>query len=106
MTERRLIKWLGDPPVLRKNGWSVANWRYENRRVIALPGFVERVIDKSLDPRLTRSYHWDKDLPNYVLPMELGDARVLLERCPHEFRDVTEVLDPSTVQHTPVILDR
>ena len=103
---QRLIKWVGDPPVLRKDGWRVANWHYENRRVIALHGHAERFFEKSIDPRLSRSYHWDKDLPDYILPVEMGDARVILELCPHEFKDVTDHPNPSTVHNTPIILNR
>lgn len=102
----RRLKWVGDPPVLRKDGWSVANWAYERKRTIALAGFAERIINQSDIPGLSRSYKWDKDLPGYVLDVEFGDARVILERCPHEFKDVTDVPDPSTVTNTPIILNR
>lgn len=102
----RLLKWVGDPPVYRADGWTVANWQYERKRTIALAGFAERIINKSDDPRLSRSYHWQKNLPNFVLDVDENDARVILELCPHEFRDVTDVPDPATVTNTPVILSR
>jgi len=97
---------VGDPPVLRKDGWTVANWKYENKRFIALHGYATRQIDKSCDHRLTRSYEWDKDLPDYILPVEFGDAQVIMEICPHEFKDVTDHPNPASVTNTPIILNR
>lgn len=82
----------------------MANWKYENKRTIAIWGKTERIINKSDDPRLTRSYKWDAHLLNFVLNVEIGDARVILERCPHEFKDVTDVADHSTVTNDPIIL--
>lgn len=112
----RLIKWVGDPPVLKADGWSVANWRYENARTIAVPGKAERIITpydvlKTSDGReihkpngLSREYYWHRNTPNFVLEVDEADARIILSRQPHEFRDVTDVADPSTVTNTPIIL--
>lgn len=100
----RLIKWLGDPPILKKDGFSVANWKYENRRVIRVPGQSARIINKRDDPRLTRSYCWEADNFSGIIPVEAGDAQVILERQPHEFRDVTDEENPYTVEHSPIII--
>jgi hypothetical protein len=112
----RLLKWVGAPPVLKSDGWSVANWRYENHRPIAVPGKTERIIepvDRFRDERgrhvvvpngLKRTYHWHRHLPNFVLEVDEDDARIILTREPHEFRDVTDVADPSKVTNTPRIL--
>lgn len=118
MGRTRLLKWVGDPPVLKADGWTVANWRYENARTIAVPGKTERIITKFDEVRdesglghakrvpngLTRDYYWHRNLPDFVLEVEEADARIILARQPHEFRDVTDVVDPSKVRNTPIIL--
>ncbi|MDQ3168362.1 MAG: hypothetical protein M3P94_06915 [Chloroflexota bacterium] len=100
----RYLKWVGDPILAKQDGWGVPNWKYENRRVIALQGFTSRGINKSDDPRLSRSYFWDKDLPGFVLEVEAGDAAVILEIAGEEFRDVTREIDPTVVQNRVVVL--
>lgn len=116
MGRARLIKWVGDPPVLKADGWSVANWRYENARTIAVPGRTERILTpydeirdefghvKFVPNGLSREYHWHTTLPEFVLEVSEADARIILARQPHEFRDVTDVADPSKVRNTPIIL--
>ena len=102
----RLIKWLGDPPMVGKDGWSVPNWRYENRRVIALPWIAWRRIDQSDLPGLSRSYQWDKRLPDYLLEVDEADALLILAACPNEFRDVTHEAYPEFVKHEPIVMLR
>lgn len=113
----RLLKWVGDPPVLKADGWSVANWKYENARTISMPFLTERIITKHdvigrdtfgrevhKANGLSRDYHWHSRLPNFVLEVDEDDARIILTRQPHEFRDVTNVADPSQVRNDPIIL--
>lgn len=102
----RLIKWLGDPPVVGEDGWSVPNWRYENLHVIAQPGHASRGISKADLPGLSKSYWWDKKLPHYLLEVEANDAQLILTACPNEFRDVTDNPFPEHVRHTPIIMIR
>lgn len=117
MAGYRLIKWVGDPPALKPNGWTPANWRYENARTIALRRFSSRLItpydlvtlpDGSKAKKangISREYFWPKDHPTFVIEMLEADARILLARQPNEFKDVTDVperLWPEVVT-TPVI---
>lgn len=113
----RLLKWLGDPPRLREDGFTVANWRYENHRVIAIQGLTSRLIEPfdvigrdqygrpvKKPNGLKRRYEWHKHLPNFVLEVDEDDARIILMRQPYEFRDVTDIVDPSKVRHDPIIV--
>lgn len=112
----RLLKWIGDPPVVKADGWSVANWRHENARPIAMPRLARREITpydefKTRDGRkvfkpngLSREYVWDVNLVNFVLEVDEADARIIMMRQPYEFADVTNVADPSTVHHSPIVL--
>jgi hypothetical protein len=113
----RLLKWVGDPVVLRKDGFRVANWKYENKRVIPVPGKSRRVItpydvigkDQYGRPvtkpnGLSQEYVWHKNTPNYVIPVKTQDAMIILERCGKEFIDVTDERDPAKVHKTPIIM--
>jgi hypothetical protein len=106
----RLIKWIGDPPIVGEDGWRIPNWRYENRRVIALQGYTSRIIEKSDIPGLSRTYRWDKHLTDFILEMPKADADILLRAQEtwelKEFVDVTDHPSPETVQHTPIIMIR
>lgn len=117
-SDMRLLKWVGDPPVLKADGFSVGNWRYENARAIALHGKTSRIItpydvlgkdqygkEIRRPNGISKEYVWHKNnKTGYVLAVEDDDARVILGRCPHEFRDVTNVADPSKVRNEPIIL--
>lgn len=112
----RLLKWVGDPQRLKADGFSVANWKYEQHRAIALPGLSARMI-KPYDvlgkdhfgrevrrPNgLKREYYWSKNLPGFVLEVDAADAEIILKRAPHEFVDVTGIDDPTYI-HSDLII--
>ena len=101
----RLIKWLGDPPALdADNLWMIPDWRYENRRQIAMNGISTLIIEQSAIPGLSRSYTWDKDLPHYLLEVEAADALLILAEFPNRFRDVTDNAFPEHVRHLPILV--
>jgi hypothetical protein len=113
----RMIKWVGDPPILKPNGWTPSNWRYENSRTIAVPRYTSRIITPDdvmtlPDGRrvkkpngLTREYVWHKNLPNFVLEVLDADARIILARQPFEFKDVTDMPENlwPTITNDPII---
>lgn len=103
-TEMRKIKWIGDPPVLRKDGWSVGNWRYENKRLIAMKGTSRTISPKDV-PGLSKTYKWEASDLSKIVEMPFGDARLLLATGSHEFVDVTDAINPSSVKHKPIILN-
>lgn len=88
------------------DGWRVPNWRYENRRVIALPWIAWRLIEPQHLPGLSRSYKWDQRLPDYLLEVDAADARLILAAGPNEFRDVTDEAFPELVRHEPIVMLR
>lgn len=113
----RLLKWVGDPIVLRKDGFRVANWKYENKRIIPVRGKSTRVIEpfdvigkdqygqKITKPNgLSQEYVWYKNTPHFVIPVKTQDAMIILARCGKEFIDVTDVRDPATVHKSPIIM--
>ena len=117
MDHIRLLKWVGDPPVLRKDGWRVANWKYENRRVIPVPGHSRRILEpfdvigKDQYGRpvhkpngLSRRYVWEPNCPNYTIPVLATDAAIILKIAGSEFLDVTDEPDPGKVYKRPIIL--
>lgn len=102
----RLVKWLGMPPVVAEDGWSVPDWKYENRRFMPVPGFTQRIVNQSDIPGLSRSYFWEKDLPYFLLEVLEPDALLICSQFPNEFRDVTGNPFPEHVQHHPYVLMR
>jgi hypothetical protein len=118
-TGYRLIKWLGDPPALREDGWRVANWRYENRRLIAMPKLTRRYLhaasctrDPTANPPvipipgLSQTYAFDaKQFPNFIVPVKEADAKIILAMG-QEFVDVTGMPNPENVRNAPVIVPR
>jgi hypothetical protein len=103
----RLIKWVGDAPMLREDGWRVANWAYETRRVIPVPGKSTRRIRPKDIPGLSREYVWgrvggnDWDLIQAIDPI---DADLIMAENAREFKDVTGHPDPLSVRQDPVII--
>jgi hypothetical protein len=101
---KRLIKWIGDPPVLKADG-SVYNWRYENARMIPIAGKSWRVIAtfdrvrlpngqfKDIPNGLSRAYEWDQSNLSMTIEVEAEDWEIIHKRQPHEFRDVTGLSD-------------
>jgi hypothetical protein len=118
----RLIKWVGDPRLLKEDGWRVANWSYEKGRVINMgdkrckrhlrPGDG---CDYELDPDGTPirplrpikgtgikgEYHFDGIRSIVEVPFE--DARIILAKGGDEFKDVTNEAHPELVESTVII---
>jgi hypothetical protein len=103
-----MLKWVGDPPVLQPDGWRVANWSYENRRKFPVslppnhPGDTQRILGPS--DGLSRSYIWC-NANGFVAEVEDHDAMIIMQACPHEFKDVT-MMPPEQwpdVRNDPVI---
>ena len=108
----RLIKWVGDTKLVKQDGYSTPNWRYENNRVTAVPRFSNRVLRKGdgadLDANkqpipgtgLSKDYVWEKRNLGYVIEVEFRDAMIILRNDQmHEFKDVTDVAHPETVTY-------
>lgn len=119
--QTRLIKWMGDPPALIAGTHPVprvANWHYENRRSIALPGFAERIVLPYATVRdeigqatkvpngLSRAYHWERTNRHRVIEMDADDWAILHAQYPYEFLDVTDVPDPDAIENKPLIYAR
>jgi len=103
----RKVKWLGDPPaVYEHDWWSIPDWKYENKRVIAMPGRSDILVNQSAIPGLSRSYKWERDLPHFILEMDAADALLLCAAMPKQFRDVTDNPYPEHVQHRPIVVRR
>jgi hypothetical protein len=108
MSSFRLIKWVGHPPRLKADGYSVANWKYENRRAfpVNLPpshnGGTTRVLPKGMNG-LSETYTWDRKCEAWTIPVKTEDAAIILRVASSEFRDVTNVVDPSKVRNDPII---
>jgi hypothetical protein len=83
----RLLKWLGDPPAVGEDLWRVPNWRYENRRTIALHHFASFKIEQSFIPGLSKA-------PNNKLTFHVFDlsSGVLLRTEHQSYRNPSELL--------------
>lgn len=115
----RFLKWIGMPPVLRADGWRVYNWKYENRRTIAMtmPSGATGRTNRGLDAgeyndhegnkvRLSHSYEWTQDKNLFVTEVTFTDAIAIMTIAPFEFVDVTE-MDRSEwpkVRNQPIIM--
>lgn len=100
----RYLKWVGEPPVVQADGFRIHNWKYENRRRIALEmphgtsGRMYRIIEAGtyrdrdgVSIPVKREYIWDQDKhEHFVVPVELDDAMAIMRLCPNEFIDVTD----------------
>lgn len=100
----RLIKWIGLPPVLRRDGFGVYNWQYENRRhfPVKLPkggGRTNRVLEagpyrlkNGETVRLSQTYKWTQDAEYpFVVAVAKADADAIMAIAPTEFLDVTSL---------------
>lgn len=108
----RRLKWIGDPPMLMEDGWTIPNWDYENNRVVALVGYANRTLTPDDIPGLSKVYVWGKakkrgqraTWKEFIQDVDEIDAQLILAGCPDEFRDVTDHPTPETVRHDPVII--
>jgi hypothetical protein len=103
----RKIKWVGDPAILKSDGWSVYNWDYENKRVIAVVGHTQRAVSRKDLPGLSKDYHWGGPSPShYVVDADDIDAHLILSSGPQEFKDVTDHPNPDSVLNDTYIVKR
>jgi hypothetical protein len=122
MRQVRLIKWVGDPRLVKEDGWGVPNWRYENNRIITMGDKrCKRVLQKddgcdyALNPdgtpNLSRpirgtgikgEYHFDGQ--NSILEVPFGDARIILAKAGNEFKDVTDSAHPEEVVNDVIVV--
>lgn len=115
----RYIKWVGDPAMLKSDGFSVHNWRYQNKRSypMTMPsthtGRVRRVIepgtytsrDGTMTCTIKHTYVWDQDnCQDWTIPVELSDAMAILAFYPYAFKDVTGVKEWGEVRNAPIIV--
>lgn len=122
MSAYRYLKWVGEPPVVQADGFRIHNWRYENRRKIALempPGTSGRMIRAIEAGTYTdrdgqrvvvgREYVWDQDKHrHFVVPVALSDAMAIMRLCPNEFIDVTDKDEGewATVRNQPIVVGK
>jgi hypothetical protein len=106
------IKWVGEPPILLADGFTVGNWKHENTRTVAVPGTTWRKINHKNFPKLSRSYVWgldtngllDKSGKTLIQPVEERDWALIHEAYPYEFKDVTNHPDPESVSNDPLLI--
>lgn len=105
----RMIKWVGDRAVLKSDGFSVANWKHENRRAYPIPfppgshGNIIKIVEKGWEG-VSRDYSWDRYSQDWTIPVQTEDAVIIMRLLSHEFRDVTGVADTTKVRNAPLIL--
>jgi len=115
----RLIKFVGDPVLVKEDGFGVPNWTYENNRVIAegrnrilRPGdAAEWVYDENGIPvrpipgtGIDHEYIWDKRNLSRVIEVSFSDAQKILARAGDEFKDVTDISDPEPVRNDVIVV--
>lgn len=112
----RLLKWVGDPVLVKEDGFGVPNWKYENNRLIVVPGRHNRILRKGdgaeLDPNgkpiagtgLSREYVWHKSNMSRILEVPFRDAQIILRSCGEEFKDVTDEVHPEKVTNTRIVV--
>lgn len=116
MAKDRLLKWVGQAPMLRKDRWSVANWKYENRRRIASARHTliitpYDIVGKDDDGNpitkpngISQEYVWDWRNKSRILLVKGEDAEIILRRYGNEFVDVSNIAEPEKVHNKPIIL--
>lgn len=115
----RFLKWVGMPPVLQSDGWRVANWKYENRRPIAMTlppghkGGTTRIIEKGTHEdhegnrvSVSREYIFRQRNDGFVTEVAFTDAMAIMTVAPFEFVDVTDMPRSQwhKVRNTPIIM--
>lgn len=103
----RLIKWVGEPVVLKSDGFGVASWKYENHREIAMhmppgaSGRTDRVLEAGTYKTptgdvlvLRKTYRWTQDCATpFVTEVQIDDAMAIMVLQPYAFKDVTDLPD-------------
>lgn len=108
MGRLRKIKWVGDPVLVKSDGFGVPDHAYENARSIVLPGLhgkggTERILTKR--DGFSRMYVWEKDNPTMTILMTPEDWALLHYREPDEFKDVTNEPEPELVRNDVIVID-
>jgi hypothetical protein len=121
----REIKWVGDAAVVKSDGFGVANWKYENNRVMSgfnsvrvlQPGDCGDLIPAAVDAKgqvlrwktqpgtgIEHEYIWDnRQNKSRIVAVSYADAEKILRNAGGEFRDVTDERRPEAVR-TDVIV--
>ena len=112
----RLLKWVGDPVLVKEDGFGVPNWRYENNRLIVVPGRHTRILKKGdgaeLDASgkpiagtgLSQEYVWEKTNKSRIIEVPFRDAQIILRTSGEEFKDVTDEVNPESVRNTRIVV--
>lgn len=102
---KRKIKWVGDPAILLDDSYTVADWDWENNRVVAVVKYARRVCDPDAFVGLSRSYTFGgPEAKDFVIEMDEIDADIILRGSVWEFVDVTDEEDPDLVVNEPIIV--
>lgn len=113
----RQIKFVGDPVLVKEDGFGVPNWRYENNRLIDTPRLT-RILHKGdgaeigVDGRpvagtgLSRDYIWEKSNRTRVIPVHIRDAAIILRNSGNEFKDVTDEAHPESVRNDRIVVKK
>lgn len=109
----RMIKWVGEPSILFADGFTVANWKHEDHRSVAVMGHATKKINHHKFPGLGRTYHWGGQpgkkkvtMADMIQPVDELDWNLIHEQFPYEFKDVTDHPHPELVENDPVIVHR
>lgn len=120
----RFLKWVGMPPVLKSDGWSVHNWKYENSRPLALVmppgrGGSSRVIEQGAHfgedgTRVTvsKEYVFTQRVREpgmiHICEVSFLDAVAIMTVAPWEFVDVTDMdrAEWPKVRNKPIIMPK
>lgn len=115
----RLIKFVGDPMLVKEDGWGVPNWTYENNRVIAFnrhrvlrPGdCADWVYDENGKPvkpipgtGIKNEYIWERRETTKILAVADEDAFWIIKNAGDEFKDVTDVPNPELVTNDKIVV--
>jgi len=57
---RLLIKWVGEPDYVCEDGFTVYDWKHENKRTVALVGFAYLSCPAKNFPGLSQDYMWGR----------------------------------------------
>jgi hypothetical protein len=121
----RLLKWVGDPVLVKEDGFGVPNWKYENNRVMA--GFRSRRIlrkgdggdltpiewdengnvtkyKRDVSTGISRDYVWEKENKSRIVEVSFRDAQIILRVQGNEFKDVTDEARPEKVRNDVIVV--
>lgn len=112
----RKLKWVGDPPMLLEDQQTVAVWKHEVRRAVAMPGCTRTCAPPAPNnpgfPGLSKTYVFGKTANkrakatvwDLILNVDSIDAEIIMRLAPDEFKDVTDDLHPELVKNEPFIV--